>query len=331
MKRDFEKEYRELKLNETPDLWNRIEVGLSDRKSVISAMEKSPVKIGKYKSDKKMLWRTWGVAVAACLCVAIVFPAISFVIGKQGNRKGAYSGTDGAAPTESLNNDTDSAASPESLNNEIDNAVSSADSVMQNEAVSSPDSDMYSEAARENDRDMSAGAGKKEVGSMYNETEEAADKEMFDTADGVTAGVYAEDNIIDNEKNMTQSSVFAEDTENYDEKYAATEEAAQSTIPDINNGQNIKGVTVKITGIYAAGRGRETVYNAVVEKSDEEGILSEGLKIYVVCDKDTDITLAEDKSYELYLKYEKYENSEKAESRNDALTGGRFAVVSVEK
>lgn len=318
MKRDFEREYRELKLNETPDLWNRIEAGLSDRKSVISAMEKSPVKIGKYKSDKKMPWRTWGVAVAACLCVAIVLPAISFVIGKQGNRKGAYSGTDGAAPAESLNNDADSAAS-------------SADSVVRNEAVSSSDSDMYSEAAQENDRDMSVGAEKKEAGSVYNETEEAADKEMFDTADGVTTGVYAEDNIIDNEKNMTQSSVFAEDTENYDEKYAATEDAAKSTILDINNGQNIKGVTVKITGIYATGRGRETVYNAVVEKSDEEGILSEGLKIYVVCDKDTDITLAEDKSYELYLKYEKYESSEKAESSNDALTGGRFAVVSVGK
>ena len=31
MKRDFELEFKELKLNEVPDLWNRIEAGLSEK------------------------------------------------------------------------------------------------------------------------------------------------------------------------------------------------------------------------------------------------------------------------------------------------------------
>lgn len=74
MERDFESEYKELKQNETPDLWNRIEAGLSDKKKGGAA------------------WKRWGLLAAACLCVIILFPAV--IMGITGSFKNSSSAAD---------------------------------------------------------------------------------------------------------------------------------------------------------------------------------------------------------------------------------------------
>lgn len=83
MERDFELELKELKQNETPDLWNRIEAGLSERRV----------------PQKRMVWRNWGIVAAACLCVVILFPVMMIRFtgsAKSGNRDCASSDEDRA-------------------------------------------------------------------------------------------------------------------------------------------------------------------------------------------------------------------------------------------
>lgn len=67
MERDFEQEFRQLKQDEIPDLWNRIEAGLS---------EKQP-------SAKKIAWGKWATLAAAIVCCIIAIPAISLTIGRS--------------------------------------------------------------------------------------------------------------------------------------------------------------------------------------------------------------------------------------------------------
>ena len=64
MNKNLEKEYKELMTESTPDLWERIEAGLEPKQST---------------AKKGNLWkgyRTWGLAVAACLCMIVTVPVI---------------------------------------------------------------------------------------------------------------------------------------------------------------------------------------------------------------------------------------------------------------
>lgn len=63
MNKDFEKEYKDLMTEDVPDLWARIETELEPRKPAV----KNPV-------WKK--YHVWGLAAAACLCLAVVTPMI---------------------------------------------------------------------------------------------------------------------------------------------------------------------------------------------------------------------------------------------------------------
>lgn len=107
MSRDFEQEFIQLKLNETPDLWNRIEAGLSEKKVLASGRQ--------YKLLQKPAWRKWGTLAAACICVAIILPALSLVIGSLGGRKNSYSDNRAAAG--------DKTFSPTNMTNMSENAA----------------------------------------------------------------------------------------------------------------------------------------------------------------------------------------------------------------
>ncbi len=112
MERDFELEYRELKQNETPDLWNRIEAGLSEKKiaAVPLENESKSIDIERYVVKKQTPWKRWGLLAAACLCVVIIFPAV--MAGLIGSSKSHSSGADTSASTELMEAETtsDSAA-----------------------------------------------------------------------------------------------------------------------------------------------------------------------------------------------------------------------------
>ena len=64
MNKDLENEYRQLMTESVPDLWDRIEAQLE------LEQQKAP-KTGFWKR-----YKTWGIAVAACLCLAVTVPVM---------------------------------------------------------------------------------------------------------------------------------------------------------------------------------------------------------------------------------------------------------------
>lgn len=83
MNRDFEKEYIELAQCEIPDLWDRIEAGLT---------EKSAPETEKTNKTKRMIcWKRYAGLAAAVLCAAVVIPA--FMLTGNLNKSAAYDNT----------------------------------------------------------------------------------------------------------------------------------------------------------------------------------------------------------------------------------------------
>lgn len=113
MERDFELEYRELKQNETPDLWDRIEAGLSEKKIAAVPLENESKSIDKerFTVKKQTAWKRWGLLAAACLCVVILFPAM--MAGLIGSSKSS-SRADTASGAADMNTSTSAAAASES-------------------------------------------------------------------------------------------------------------------------------------------------------------------------------------------------------------------------
>ena len=74
MNKDLEKEYKELMTEDVPDLWGRIEEGLEPKKAT--------TRVSFWRK-----YRAWGMAAAACLCLAVVAPMIYGVISDDGLSK----------------------------------------------------------------------------------------------------------------------------------------------------------------------------------------------------------------------------------------------------
>ena len=77
MKKDFEQAYKELAQNEAPDLWDRIEAGLSEKSTPESV--KVRIQITKPAEQQKkrevlLYFVKYGTVVAALLCVVILIP-----------------------------------------------------------------------------------------------------------------------------------------------------------------------------------------------------------------------------------------------------------------
>lgn len=71
MNNNFEKEYRKKIQEEAPDLWNRIEEGLADKKADKQVLEFH----NKTKRNKIIKFSSFA---AACICLAIVLPVFIF-------------------------------------------------------------------------------------------------------------------------------------------------------------------------------------------------------------------------------------------------------------
>lgn len=77
MSKKLESEYKNLILQDVPDLWSRIEANL-EPKQQNNANDNSIVSINSGKNSKKVAgfkrYKTWGTVAAACACVAIALP-----------------------------------------------------------------------------------------------------------------------------------------------------------------------------------------------------------------------------------------------------------------
>lgn len=271
MVRDFEQEFIELKQNEIPDLWNRIEAGLSEKKVTASAPEKENT------SFKKINWRRWGTLAAACLCAAIIIPAISMI-----NRKNEGPSYSGGQSDGNMSNST---------------------------AMDYTTADCEASEAPEMNVGDNGGASASDAGSVYSEdkgsTGVASDWDNSDsgTQDGMEMTQAGNTSAAPSEAENTSETAKAEE--------ARVENSEAIGDLDLKKGQIIENVLVQITEAEAAGE--EVIYQAVVLEPDTDANLKKNLQIEIVCDSDTEYDslsmtekemLKDHESYKVTLRFE---------------------------
>ena len=298
MKRDFEREFKELKINEVPDLWNRIEAGLSDKKIAASVSDAAAISVNRYNFGKRAVWRKWGTLAAACVCVALIIPAISLVIGNRGGRKSNYSG---ASFAPAADNSVDS-----SMNDNTPNMTASSE-MAADEGVADA-AEIMAEADMDNSTNVTQSSERESASTATNGS--SASKE-------------------DSLKKQSSDSALSGEKENV----AMADEAIYA---GLENGQILNGVVIEVAESSISGE--EVIYSTVIKQSDKDGLLNTGAELSIICNSDTsyDFTqkirekkaLKVGESYEVSLRYEKNDSDSQ---RTSANVNGRFVVVSAKK
>ena len=311
MERDFELEFKKLKLNETPDLWSRIEAGLTEKTPVTAISANKGLSNGKYKSVKKISWRRWGTLAAACLCVVIILPALSFVIGNMGGRKNSYSGTSYAPAADTNGSDrTQSETSNMTQASEIPDISSGT----------AETTDMSDVAGASETPNMSDGAEISETSDMLNG---AADN-SYTAADNSMSAQDSDD------LDMTKRDETADSISDMAKQMESMREQAEDEAAYIEDGRSVDNVVVEIEALHKSGG--EIIYEAVVKQSDTEGLLSADNKISIVCNSDTKYDFDKNYSSERSLKVgEKYKVSLQYEQNAEDSASGRFVVVTADR
>ena len=101
MSKNLEREHRALVNSEVPDLWARIEAGLEEKKAAPQKAETDlhitdfPVTDSQMESkqDKKVNFKVWAGVAAACVCAALILPAMTRTVNMSGG-----SGSNNTAP-----------------------------------------------------------------------------------------------------------------------------------------------------------------------------------------------------------------------------------------
>lgn len=196
MSKDFEKEYIELAQNEIPDLWDRIEAGLTEKsapENVIAASEKD----GKNKASITIFHKRYAGLAAAILCVALIIPA-SILIGQTGSK-------DSASTTEASQELYETAEAEIS-----EEACDTAAATAVEEAY-----DLAAEAGEEEAED--AGEKAETTGEEFEATELAEAMAEMDTASDARASVKET-----NEDMSSETASGAMDLEKKKQEAAAT-------------------------------------------------------------------------------------------------------------
>lgn len=305
MERDFEREFRELKQNEIPDLWNRIEAGLSEKNDFVKEDTKKP-----------FAWRKWGTLIAACICVVIILPAFSLLI-----RDKSYSGSgsDTAANTaEAIAEDSAAAMDTAAAENAecgfaVDEAAA-AEEVM-------PENGLADSAGMESTEGMDGSAGAADAGSADATvtTDEAAADTSSDAASENAAPMDAaqENKTADIAAGNTQ-------TQEAGRADASGKKEEKAAWDDLADGQILEEVVIRIQKAETADG--EALYQAAVEQADADNILESGTQIALVCNGDTEYELLRGPRDEKVLKErEVYRVALCYDAEN-----GRFTVLKAE-
>ncbi len=214
MERDFKQEFIELKQNEIPDLWNRIEAGLSEKKVTAPVPEKAD------SPFKKINWRRWGTLAAACLCVVIIIPAISMII--RNNDSPSYSGgqSDG-----NMSNST---------------------------AMDYTTADCEASEAPEMNVGDNGGASASDTGSMY--TEDKGTTGMASDWDYSNDGVQGDMEMVQgNDASAAPSEAESTSETAKTDEEAGVENCEAIQDLDLNNGQILENVLVQIAEAETVG------------------------------------------------------------------------------
>lgn len=130
MSDNLEREYRALVNSEAPDLWARIEAGLEDKKAADFPKTDSQTENVR---GKKVNFKVWAGLAAACVCAALIVPAMARTILMRGDGI-SYSNS---APQEADSYENAKSAGPEEAIEEAaaDNGAAADENTMSGSAT----------------------------------------------------------------------------------------------------------------------------------------------------------------------------------------------------
>lgn len=265
MKKDFEKAYKELAETEVPDLWDRIEAGLSEKSAPAEAKaeeSKEPAPIKK-KTKVAVFMRRYSALAAAIVCAVILIPTV-IVMKKAGSKFMSESAAEPAFTTESAYYD---------------------------EAVAEEAEGASSEMMEESSEETETAAVEPEM-----ERKEAAKESKVENSMAVAEAFPQEESASGAVKESAKTDSAMND--------AVCEDAAPEDY-NKQNVSELKNIVVKVkkaeekpmeNGVEEEG----VLYTAVVEKNPS-GLLQEGEEIQIFIPVVSSVALVEDGTFELDL------------------------------
>ncbi len=323
MERDFEQEFKELKQSEIPDLWNRIEAGLSEKKNVTYASgnimtvpDKIAVDNGNRSAEKRFSWRKWGTLIAACLCVAIIFPAFSLLVRNKSYPESTSGATAcdtaaGAAVDAAAEENTWDAGAEGGVWDTPEAAVDAAAEENTWDAGAEEGAWDMPEAAAEETTDGASDAGGTKPGVPADDA--AAEAQTSENAEDSDQKEFAASEETDN---MATESARKEETDEA-EKTGKEEENkdVQAVLDELPDGRILKEAVVRIQKAEDVG----SLYQGVVVQEDADALLKSGAQIVLVCNADTSYAvpagprdekaLKEETVYRMTLRYDREERN----------------------
>lgn len=281
MSKNFEEEYKALANEELPDLWNRIEAGLTPKTTVLAEEEKEKKSEEKRRKEKviSLLYKYRTVAVAA-LCVIVILPAV-MVFGRvrSGGNK-SWEEANESAPMQAEDTaaadgwDEAAAAAEDTTEDVITDAQAKAGGVSQEGMLADEDlangsaADAFSRAEHEMDEDSGAAL--------------PADMEADDA-----------------EKKMENSIT--------DLSGSGQGEAKKESVEEESDVRVYEKVTVKVVqGTREMAEADRELYGEVKMKviKDPSGELTEGSEISVWVALSSSVAYLEGKEYTLDISYD---------------------------
>lgn len=264
MKKDFETAYKELANAEVPDLWDRIEAGLSEKSAPAEAKaeeSKEPAPIKK-KTKVAVLMRRYSALAAAIVCAVILIPTV-IVMKKAGSKFMSESAAEPAFTTES-------ACYDETVAEEATEAVA----------------EMMEEA--------SAAETAAEEPEM--ERKEAAEESKVESSMAVAEAFPQEESASGAVKESAKTDSAMNDAVCED---AAPEDYNKQNAQELKN-IVVKVKKAEEKPMENGGEEAGVLYTAVVEKNPS-GLLQEGEEIQIFIPVVSSVALVEDGTFELDL------------------------------
>ena len=333
MSKNFEKEYIELTQVEVPDLWDRIEAGLTPKsaqnpeKSEASIIDfkkeavsvKETVSISKIKetnglndfnqeSGKKkaqlLFIKKYKAVLAAAVCVMVILPA-AVVMGRMGIGLGGAkeSMTEDTAAAETMEYAVTTEAAAEEAEIAVAPESTAEESGMTEASMAEETLEEPAESEAEMPAEAAADAG---MGDKSEAVEEYAAEERLDEAPAENEAMkdtMAETEAAEKELQKSQSTMEGAATE------AAEEERAVVSSLDVEDGTVLTHVKIRVyakeeVSEEGEAKGLGNLYRAEVLE-DAEGLLEAGQEILIyISPLSSTYWTAEEETYEVMLEYD---------------------------
>ncbi len=295
MSKNFEKEYIALTEVEVPDLWDRIEAGLTPKsaqnpeKNEASLIEFQKEVVSENESENKKkqaplyFMKKYKTVLVAAVCVIVILPA-AVLLGQMGM---------GGAKEESAAADM---AAAETVEYAVTTEASAEEGAVEESAA-------YEEAAEEMEMSVAA------TEDGYAENMYAEDMVQNQVLESAEAAPAEAEELKDEIEDMKESAEAKKSQAAMGEKMAEEECRAVTEYLDVEDGTVLSKVTVRLFAIEEVNpqgeyKGMGTLYRAEVLE-DADGLLEAGEEILIYISPLSSTYLpAEENTYMMMLEYD---------------------------